>query len=123
MDEMSFTWIPLYSEIARKVLEFETRQDELIALLGRFAAQGLQAGALAQSSRFAAHGLQVGALDDLDAEGRRFLLTEIDPFTFFATFNWQGRKPEKTRPWRDIHASLLAITTRGDLAAEHELVT
>lgn len=27
-----------------------------------------------------------------------------------------------TRPWRDIHASLLAITTRGDLAAQHEFV-
>ena len=79
---MSFSWIPLYAEIARKVLEFEHRQGELIALL----------------SGFAARGLQIGAVDgDLDAEGRRFLLTEIDPFTFFATFNWQGRKPEKRR--------------------------
>jgi len=76
---MSFTWIPLYAEIARKLLEFETRQAELMALLRGFAEQGLQ----------------VGALDDLDAEGRRFPLTEIDPFTFFAMFNWQGWKPDK----------------------------
>ena len=73
-----FTWIPLYQEIARKILEFETRQDELLALLRGFAERGLQ----------------VGALDDMDAQGNRFSLTEIDPFTFVATFNWQGHKPE-----------------------------
>lgn len=93
---MSFTWIPLYAEIARKVLEFEHRQGELIALL----------------SGFAARGLQIGTVDgDLDAEGRRFLLTEIDPFTFFATFNWQGRKPEKRG------AILAALREEWDLTA------
>ena len=93
---MSFTWIPLYAEIARKVLEFEHRQGELIALL----------------SGFAARGLQIGTVDgDLDAEGRRFLLTEIDPFTFFATFNWQGRKPEKRR------AILAALREEWELTA------
>ena len=78
---MSFTWIPLYREIAHKVLEFENRQDALIALLRKFAERGLQ----------------VGSLEDRDAEENRFPLAEIDPFTFFATFNWQGRKPEKRR--------------------------
>lgn len=73
-----FTWIPLYQEIAHKLLEFENRQDELIMLL----------------REFAEHGLQIGALEDEDAQGNRFPLTEIDPFSFFATFNWQGRKPE-----------------------------
>jgi 5-methylcytosine-specific restriction protein B len=76
-----FTWIPLYQQIAQKVLEFETRQDELLALLRGFAERGLQ----------------VGGLEDKDAQGNRFPLAEIDPFSFFATFNWQGRKPEKRR--------------------------
>src|SRR5258708_6781239 len=76
-----FTWIPLYQQIAVKVLEFENRQGELVALLRGFADQGLQ----------------VGSLEDEDAQGNRFPLTEIDPFTFFATFNWQGRKPDKRR--------------------------
>lgn len=76
-----FTWIPLYRQIAHKVLEFESRQDELLSLLRRFADMGLQ----------------VGRLDDEDAEGRRFPLAGIDPFTFFALFNWQGHKPDKRR--------------------------
>ncbi|MDQ3546951.1 MAG: EVE domain-containing protein [Verrucomicrobiota bacterium] len=78
---MSFTWIPLYSEIAHRLLQFENRQDELVALLREFLERGLQ----------------VGALDDKDADGKRFPLKEIDPFTFFATFNWQSRKPEKRK--------------------------
>lgn len=78
---MSFTWIPLYAEIAQKLLQFESRQEDLVALLHDFLQRGLQ----------------VGALDDKAADGRRFLLTEIDPFTFFATFNWQTKKPEKRR--------------------------
>lgn len=76
---MSFTWMPLYAEIARKVLEFENRQPELLALLRGFEERGLQ----------------LGSLDDKDADKRRIPLVEIDPFTFFAMFNWQGRKPEK----------------------------
>ncbi len=76
-----FTWIPLYQEIARTLLEFETRRDELLALLRDFAGSGLQ----------------VGSLEDEDAQGNRFPLAEIDPFSFFATFNWQGYKPEKRR--------------------------
>jgi hypothetical protein len=67
---------------------------------------------IALLSGFAARGLQIGTVDgDLDAEGRRFLLTEIDPFTFFATFNWQGRKPEKRG------AILAALREEWDLTA------
>lgn len=66
-----FSWIPIYSEIARKVLEFEARQGELLELLNR-----LQKG-----------GLKVGFFNDYDAEGKQFALAEMDPFTFFSTFN------------------------------------
>ena len=68
---MSFTWIPLYSEIARKVLEFENRQGELLSLLGQMRSDGLK----------------VILLTDRDAGGKVIPLTEIDPFTFFASFN------------------------------------
>jgi 5-methylcytosine-specific restriction protein B len=68
---MSFTWLPLYSEIARKVLEFEDRQSELLGLLAKLTAEGLK----------------VIALTDKDASGTVVPLTAIDPFTFFASFN------------------------------------
>ncbi|MGZ8501099.1 MAG: hypothetical protein ACXW5W_22855, partial [Candidatus Binatia bacterium] len=68
---MSFTWIPLYSEIARKVLEFENHQGELLSLLGQMRSDGLK----------------VILLTDRDAGGKEIPLTEIDPFTFFASFN------------------------------------
>jgi 5-methylcytosine-specific restriction enzyme B len=34
-----------------------------------------------------AQGLTITPLGDKDESGRRFHLTEIDPFTFFASFN------------------------------------
>lgn len=71
---MSFTWIPLYSEIAHKVLEFESRQGELLSLLEQLKADGLK----------------VIALTDRDASGEETPLAEIDPFTFFASFNRPG---------------------------------
>ncbi len=68
---MSFTWIPIYSEIARKVLAFESRQEELLDLLREMRSEGMK----------------VILLNDRDAEGTRIALEEIDPFTFFASFN------------------------------------
>jgi len=68
---MSFTWIPIYEEIARKLLEFEDRQGELLALLGKLRAEGLK----------------VIQLNDRDASGKVIPLAEIDPLTFFASFN------------------------------------
>jgi 5-methylcytosine-specific restriction protein B len=68
-----FSWIPIYSEIARKLLDFEQKQSELLALI------------LSLQER----GLKVGYFNDYDAEGNKTTLTEIDPFTFFSTFNRQ----------------------------------
>jgi len=68
---MSFTWIPLYKEIATRVLEFESRQSELLTLLGQLRDDGLK----------------VISLTDRDADGNEFPLAEIDPFTFFTAFN------------------------------------
>jgi 5-methylcytosine-specific restriction protein B len=66
-----FTWIPIYQEVARKVLEFESRQAELLSLLQKLRDEGLK----------------VIQLNDHDASGKVFQLAEIDPLTFFSSFN------------------------------------
>ncbi|HET9587773.1 MAG TPA: AAA family ATPase [Anaerolineales bacterium] len=66
-----FTWIPIYQELADKLAAWEDRQPELVALLEDLRAQGYV----------------ITPLQDRDGEGARFLLREIDPFTFFGTFN------------------------------------
>jgi hypothetical protein len=58
---MSFTWIPLYSEIAHKLLEFQERQSELLGLLRQLLAAGLK----------------VISLTDQDAMGNKIPLEEI----------------------------------------------
>src|SRR5438105_12074113 len=67
----SFTWIPLYRELATRLTEWEDRQPELIALLEQLRRDGVK----------------VTPLTDRDATGANILLKEIDPFTFFASFN------------------------------------
>jgi 5-methylcytosine-specific restriction protein B len=65
------TWIPFYEELANALLSWQSRQAELVALLERLRADGHE----------------VAPLEDQEADGSRFLLREIDPFTVFATFN------------------------------------
>jgi 5-methylcytosine-specific restriction protein B len=64
-------WMPLYKELADKVLEYESKQLELIQI----------ARELADAD------LPVGGLDDQDGQGKKIELKEIDPFSFFAIFN------------------------------------
>ncbi len=66
-----FTWIPIYQELAKELVNWQTRQDELIAFL--------------ESLRKDGH--VITPLTDKDKNGSRFLLKEIDPFTFFGVFN------------------------------------
>ena len=66
-----FTWKPIYRELAQKLLEFKDRQGELIALLKQLEESGLKV--ISVRDRFPG-----GASGDM---------TEIDPFTFFASFN------------------------------------
>lgn len=68
-----FDWEPLYKEIARKVLGFEDRQSELIELIKELKAKELP----------------VIPTED-QTNGGRAELTEIDPFTFFASFKSQA---------------------------------
>ena len=66
-----FTWVPLYRELANRLADQEACQGELIALLEQIRADGFK----------------VTPLTDQDDQGAHFLMTEIDPFTFYGTFN------------------------------------
>jgi 5-methylcytosine-specific restriction protein B len=66
-----FTWMPFYEEAATLLNGWKERQAELIGLLEELRKSGLK----------------VTPLTDKDAQGARLLLKEIDPFTFFGTFN------------------------------------
>jgi hypothetical protein len=68
---MSFTWVPIYEEAARKIMKFENRHDELLKLLRELRAKGLK----------------VIQLNDRDADEKVIPLAEIDPFTFFVSCN------------------------------------
>ena len=66
-----FTWIPIYQELAHELANWENRQPELISFLEELRTQGFV----------------ITPLHDKDGDGARFLLKEIDPFTFFGVFN------------------------------------
>ena len=66
-----FTWIPIFKEIARQLVQWEGRQRELIAFLEKLRSDGLI----------------ITPLNDKDDKGARFLLKEIDPFTFMGVWN------------------------------------
>jgi 5-methylcytosine-specific restriction protein B len=67
----TFDWIPFFEELADTLVAFRSNQQELLQFL-----EGLRAD-----------GLTITPLGDKDKTGRRFPLEEIDPFTFFGSFN------------------------------------
>lgn len=69
--EQDFDWIPFYEELADALVLWRDRQAELITFLEDLRSQGLV----------------ITPLSDTDNSGKSFLLTEIDPFTFFGVFN------------------------------------
>ncbi|HOR18510.1 MAG TPA: AAA family ATPase [Brevefilum sp.] len=68
-----FTWIPIYQELADELVNWENRQTELIQFLENLREKGFV----------------ITPLQDKDEDGAKFLLEEIDPFTFFGSFNRQ----------------------------------
>ena len=71
MDKSQFTWKPFYTELAEAILSFRVRQGELIAVLRE----------LRNSS------IPVVPLQDQMTKGVQKEMKEIDPFTFFTSFN------------------------------------
>jgi len=66
-----FTWTNIYQELATTLLEWESKQTDLIAFLADLQKQGFV----------------ITPLQDKNRDGERFLLREIDPFTFLGVFN------------------------------------
>jgi hypothetical protein len=66
-----FTWVPIYIELAKKILPHRDHQAELINALNELKAQGLP----------------IISSDDYDEQENEIPLGVIDPFTFFACFN------------------------------------
>ena len=75
-----FSWIPIHTETAIKLLALTNPQSELLAVLRDMEQQGLT----------------VISLKDQDADGKQVPLGEIDPLTFLASFN-RGITDEKRR--------------------------
>lgn len=66
-----FTWTDIYQELATTLLAWEDKQTDLIAFLADLQNQGYV----------------ITPLQDKNRDGERFLLREIDPFTFLGVFN------------------------------------
>lgn len=69
--DSSFTWIPIYTELAKKILLYRNRQVELLTAIRAIETLGFP----------------VIATTEPGPQQTRIPLTEIDPFTFFACFN------------------------------------
>lgn len=66
-----FSWKPIYREIADKLPEFATKNEELVQFLVELHDRGLK----------------VSSVGDRDADGNDIQLAEVDPFSFLANFN------------------------------------
>lgn len=66
-----FTWIEIYEELATVLADWQERQSELISFLEQLRKEGYT----------------ITSLSDKNRDGERFLIREIDPFTFFGVFN------------------------------------
>jgi len=75
----NFTWIPIYQELAKELVNWQHRQGELITLLEDLRAQDYK----------------ITPIMDKGEDGSTFLLKEIDPFTFFGAFNRQIKDEQR----------------------------
>lgn len=80
-----FTWIPVFKAVAAWLVDYESRQPELVEILKKV-------------------GIDVG-LDDKDETGSAISLQEIDPFTFFCMFTKYGIEKRK-----QLFAKLIQVT-------------
>lgn len=91
----SFPWIPIYKELAKALLEYRNRQDELLSIVREAAEQGCK----------------VVPLKDKDTSGNAVPLAVIDPFTFFACFN-------RTSNYADRNSVLKIVADRLNLSSD-----
>jgi len=79
--DKQYSWVPFYEELAGKLVLYRDRQSELIDFL-----EGLRR-----------LGIPISPLEDKDKNGKQFLMRELDPFTFFATFNRKIKAENRIR--------------------------
>ena len=79
-----FTWLPIHAETARRVIDYENRQADLLALLEQMEQAGLNI---------------IPTADYADKETPEKLKV-IDPFTFFAVFNRNMTLENRIKNWR-----------------------
>lgn len=79
-----FSWKSIHIETAERLLKFADRQDELIALLKKMSDAGLK----------------VISITDENEAGEKIPLAELDPFSFFATFNRGMSDSNRRENWR-----------------------
>lgn len=88
--DKQFPWVPLYLELAEKLIEWRHRQLELIEIL-----------------KTAEHaGFVVPNLQDEARKGLRTPLEVIDPFTFFGAFNRRVKKESRIGILQIVHNKL-----------------
>src|SRR5262245_45651093 len=78
-----FTWIPIHREAAHRILEYRTKQEELVSILREMKESGLK----------------VVGLEDVGLDGTKVLLSEIDPITFLASFNRNVTDSNRRENW------------------------
>lgn len=96
-----FTWIPFYEELASALLQYRHRSSELVSILEEIRQLGLP----------------VVTLEDRHPGDHKALLLEIDPFTFFATFNRGVTKENRIAIAQEIKSRLhIAADVPSDFA-------
>jgi len=67
----NFTWIPIYKELSVKLLNYENRQNDLLDIIKKITATGIP----------------MIPIQDKPSMNETSELREIDPFTFYSSFN------------------------------------
>jgi 5-methylcytosine-specific restriction protein B len=78
-----FSWIPIHEETARHLVERRAKGEDILAVVREMNDRGLT----------------VISLDDKDAAGQTVPLGDIDPFTFFSTFNRGIKESNRRENW------------------------
>jgi len=73
---MSFSWVPIYEELTNYLIQFKDNSLQLVGIIKEMQKEGLK----------------TISIMDIDVQGNKIELKEIDPFSFFANFNRGGEE-------------------------------
>ena len=78
-----FSWIPIHRETIQKILTHQDKPGAFVAVLREMELKGLK----------------VISLDDKDANEKTIPLSDVDPFTFLASFNRGITEENRRENW------------------------